>query len=205
MSKSEIKPNDMFECLRLNIMEYDSLRPPISWGLFPLPLNSTYEILMNGNKRNIFKKDVIFYKEISKYINSYRYDFEVSKSDSIYTFVTLILSMAFVVGTTLLTVVYFYFTTLQVILFTAIIGFPTFYIFLVGVIKRRRITSGKKHDADLKKVVQMFIDHGVELINVNNLDPQDYSIKIKHNDYDFLEYEKQENNSYLGYLKNESK
>ena len=80
MSKLEINPGDMFESLRLNIMECDSLRPPISWGLFPLPINSTFEILMNGKKRDIFKKDIIFYKEISKYINSYRYDFEVSKS-----------------------------------------------------------------------------------------------------------------------------
>jgi hypothetical protein len=205
MSKLEINPGDMFESLRLNIMEYDSLRPPISWGLFPLPINSTFEILMNGKKRDIFKKDIIFYKEISKYINSYRYDFEVSKSDRIYIFVTLILSMTFVVVTSLLTIVYFSLTTLQGILFTAIIGFPTFYIFLVGVIKRRLMTSGKKHDTDLKKVVQMLIDYGVELLSENNLDPHDFPIKIKHNDYDFLNYEKQENNSYLGYLRNESK
>jgi hypothetical protein len=42
MSKLEINPGDMFESLRLNIMEYDSLRPPISWGLFPLPIKLNF-------------------------------------------------------------------------------------------------------------------------------------------------------------------
>ena len=112
--------------------------------------------------------------------------------------------MMFVVVTSLLTIVYFSLTSFQGILFIVIIGFPSFYVFIVGGIKRHRMISGEKHDADLKKVVQMLIDYGVELISENNLDPQDYPIKIKHNDYDFLNYEKQDN-SYLGYLRNESK
>ena len=201
MSKLEIKLVDMYESLRLNIMEHDSLRLPISWGIFPLPLNSTFEILMNGRKKDIFKKDHIFYNEISKYIKSYRYDFEISKSDKMYINITLILCMTFIVVTSVLTIVYFSLTSLQGILFTIIIGFPAIYVFLVGIIRRRRRTNGEKHDPDLKKIVQMLIDYGVKIINENKLDPQDYPIKIKHNDYDDLRYEKQEDNSYLGYFK----
>jgi hypothetical protein len=100
-----------------------------------------------------------------------------------------------------LTIVYFSLTSLQGILFTIIIGFPAIYVFLVGIIRRRRRTNGEKHDPDLKKIVQMLIDYGVKIINENKLDPQDYPIKIKHNDYDDLRYEKQEDNSYLGYFK----
>ena len=63
MSKLEIKPGDMFESLRLNIMEYDSLRLPIAWGLFPLPLNSTFEILINGKKEIFLKKILVSIKK----------------------------------------------------------------------------------------------------------------------------------------------
>lgn len=197
MSKIEITPEEMIESLRINIMMYDSPRPPASWGLSSL--RSSFEIMIN-RKKDLFKKETNLYENVSKYIRNYTFDTEVSRSDRIFISFTVLILIAFLVLVSSLIIIYLSLNDLQAIILISIIGFPTIFLYLIMLYYKRQTSMGKKHDTDLKIVVQMLIDHAIELIKENNLDPLDYTIKIKHNDYEGLTYKKEENNKYLGYF-----
>jgi hypothetical protein len=200
MSKIEINPKEMIESLRINIMEYDSPRPPVSRDLFPLSLRSSFEIMRSRNK-DTYKMETKFYEDVSKYIRKYTFDTEVSGSERIFIIITFIITLAFLVLISSLLIIYLSLNELQAIILIVIIGFPTIFLYLIMLYNKRKTSMGKKHDTDLKIVVQMLIDHAVELIKENNLDAADYPIKIKHNDYEGLTYKKQKNSKYLGYFK----
>jgi hypothetical protein len=61
-----------------------------------------------------------------------------------------------------------------------------------------------RHDKELKKSVQILIDFGVQFCMENNLNPEMFQIKLRHNDYDDLIYEKRGQNNFVGFLKNET-
>lgn len=153
------------------------------------------------SRKNVFKKETKFYEDVSKYIKKYTFDTEVSGSERIFIIITFIITLAFLVLISPLLIIYLSLNDLQAVILIVIIGFPTIFLYLIMLYNKRKTSMGKKHDADLKIVVQMLIDHAVELIKENNLDPHDYPIKIKHNDYEGLTFNKQENNEYLGYFK----
>lgn len=54
----------------------------------------------------------------------------------------------------------------------------------------RRRVLGERHDEELKRSVQSLIDFGVQFVKNNDLNPDIFPIKLRHNDYDDLIYEK---------------
>lgn len=84
----------------------------------------------------------------------------------------------------------------------SILIFSSIYIIYVNMSTRNRQIWGEKCDETIKKTIQELIDHGIELIKKENFNPQDYPIKLRHNDYNGLKYEKEHENSYIAYLEN---
>lgn len=80
---------------------------------------------------------------------------------------------------------------------------PSIYLFLVWMSTRNRRFFGEKYDDNLKKALQDLIDYGLELIKKENLNPEEYPLKLRHNDYKGLEYEIKGKNKYIGVFKNE--
>jgi hypothetical protein len=80
-----------------------------------------------------------------------------------------------------------------------IIGLSGFYfVFSWASTKYRRI-AGEKYDTDLKLAVQELVDYAVEFYKTEELDPRDFPIYLKNNDYNGLTYERKRKN-YRGYV-----
>lgn len=74
-----------------------------------------------------------------------------------------------------------------------------FICFLFWIYKSYK-NAGEKYDEEIKKAVQELIKYGNNYIKENNLNPQDYPLKLRHNDYNGLKYEKEHENNYIAYL-----
>nr|WP_054858331.1 hypothetical protein [Methanobacterium formicicum] len=61
-------------------------------------------------------------------------------------------------------VIYLNFSLFNTILGTVIVSIPSFYLYLVWIITKRRKTAGEEYNNDLKILIQEIIDHGAELI-----------------------------------------
>jgi hypothetical protein len=109
--------------------------------------------------------------------------------------------LLFIVTSSFISTIIFSFSYLQTIVFSVIIAIPSIYIYLVWLIMRRRHFLGEKHDENLKKTVQMLIEYGLKSIRNEELDPKDYPIRLRHDDYEGLIYEKKGKNDYVGFFK----
>lgn len=75
------------------------------------------------------------------------------------------------------------------------------YFIILGISTRKRRIVAEKYDGDIKNVIQQLIDRGVEQITEHRLDPTDYPIKLRNNDYNGLSYEIKGKNNYIGFFK----
>lgn len=189
------------EGLRLYIMELDPLRIPIKFGIYPYSFSTYFEFLFKNKERNLVKKNKIFYRETLKNMKAYRKDTEVSPKELTILFSSLIAVLMFLgLGSALISVITSL-SFLQGIIFLILIAIPTFYLYFAWMGTRRRNFLGKRHDTTIKHTIEMIIDHGNNYIKENNLNPVDFPIKLKHNDYENLIYKKQGQNDYIGYFK----
>ncbi len=69
----------------------------------------------------------------------------------------------------------------------------------VGPVQKRRRIAGEKYNTDLKMAVQELVDYAVKFYKKEELDPRDFPIYLKNNDYNGLTYERKEKN-YKGYV-----
>ena len=136
------------------------------------------------------------------------YDFRTdTKVDSkemvlpiVFLFSDIFVIMAITVGITN----FYSLNIVQGCLILVLIGLPLLFVFFSYVIRNRRKVLGERHDKELKKSVQILIDFGVQFCMENNLNPETFPIKLRHNDYDDLIYEKRGQNNFVGFLKNET-
>lgn len=90
---------------------------------------------------------------------------------------------------------------IQVFLLMVVFNPVTLYFFILGISTRKRRIVAGKYDGDIKYVIQELIDRGIELITEHSLDPTDFPIKLRNNDYNGLSYEIRGNNNYIGFFK----
>lgn len=81
-----------------------------------------------------------------------------------------------------------------------ILIFSSIYSIFVHMSTRKRQIWGEKCDKTIKRSVQELIDYGKEYIKENNLNPLDYPLKLRHNDYNGLKYQNNGKNKYMGYF-----
>lgn len=82
-----------------------------------------------------------------------------------------------------------------------IIIFISIYALYVYMSMKNRRIWGKKCNQTIKNINQELITLGIELTHKNNSNPKDFPIKLRHNDYEGLEYEMKGKNSYICYFK----
>lgn len=49
--------------------------------------------------------------------------------------------------------------------------------------------------------MSLLIDYGIDLVRESDLDPMDFPLKLRHDDYEGLVYERKGKNSFMGFFK----
>lgn len=212
------------------IMELDPYRPPINTGLSPYSLKIGSELLSKQEARSYFLENNIdlsqnirenlkpFFEKVSYPFTSFEISssqflirhlmnssnsrkktdlFQMTKTDLNYIFKPYLLLLIFYIF--LIIIVGPFVSSIPYLIIFLII-FPSSYLFFIWIFSRRRRIAGEKYDKDIKKSVQELIDYGVEFVKKNELDPNDFPIKLRHNDYEGLKYEKKGENDYIGFI-----
>jgi hypothetical protein len=203
LTSENIQAEKMVEGLIAYIMEFEPARPPAPIGIIPYSFNTFFKLLSKQKQRNYFvRNDPDLYqktrKEMKLYFeNATKFD----AKDILKIFFILIIWISALGGAFIFVFgIVLGFNPFQGILSIVIIGTPITYLFLVWMITRRRNSFGKKYDQNIKRAVQHLIDYGRNKIIEENLNPKDYPIKLRHNDYDGLIYEKKGKNNYVGFF-----
>ena len=185
------------------ITELEVFRPPAPIGINPYSIRTTLYLLSKQSKRYFFvkqnpelhKKTLDLQKPYSKKFSPLNPKEILKLFFSLITVILIVVGLCFVIF-----VIYLNFSLLKTILGTIIVSIPSFYLYLVWIITKRRKTAGEEYDIDLKNLIQEIIEQGTELIYEKNLNPQKFPIKLRHNDYNGLKYDKKGKNNYVGYF-----
>jgi uncharacterized Tic20 family protein len=200
MLSEDIKKN--IEGLCTYIMEFEPSRPPAPIGIIPYSFSTFFELMFKQKQRNYFvRNNPNLYQKTRKEMEPYLKNatkFSFKEKLSLY-FYLLILSVL-VLGLSIIVSNVYSLNIFHGSLFLVVIGLPSYYLFIIWIIKMRRDTFGEKYDNNIKIAVQILIDYGSELIKKENLNPQDFPIKLRHNDYNGLVYGKKGKNNYVEFF-----
>ncbi|MBF4474905.1 MULTISPECIES: DUF2207 domain-containing protein [Methanobacterium] len=185
------------------ITELEVFRPPAPLGINPYSIRTTLYLLSKQSKRYFFvKTNPELHGKTRNLQKPYSKKFsQFNPKEILKLFFSLITVILIVVGLCFsIFVIYLNFSLFNTILGTVIVSIPSFYLYLVWIITKRRKTAGEEYNNDLKILIQEIIDHGAELIYEKNLDPQKFPLKLRHNDYKGLKYDTKGKNNYVGYF-----
>jgi len=172
----------------------------------PFLQEGIYSNLINPDPNEYFLRySLRFNRNYQRMINlkndSHYKRFRFTQIDSGFSFISYIAISLFVI-IILAKFMSLYVNINQNNLFILIISsFILIYLFFTFISTRRRRIAGEKYKNDLRLVVQDLIDYGIKLIKENDLD-LDLSIKLRHNDYRGLIYEKNGKNEYVACFEN---
>nr|WP_319372835.1 hypothetical protein [uncultured Methanobacterium sp.] len=205
MKTHQINPSKMMGGLCAYITELDSLRPPSRFGVSSQSFSVTMELLLKERQKSyFFKNNPEVKQKISREMRDFRTDTNVDPKEirlpSIFLAIVIFVTLGIPIGIGR----FYYLSILQGCLIIILIGIPLIYLAFSFAIMNRRRVLGERHDEELKRSVQILIDFGVQFCNDNNLDPDMFLIKLRHDDYDGLIYDKKGQNNFEGYFKNET-
>ncbi|MDD3753466.1 MAG: hypothetical protein QM396_07105 [Euryarchaeota archaeon] len=202
MTKTNIKSNRIVEGLGAYITELDSLRPPSRFGVSSQSFVVTMELLFKQPQKSyFFRNNRELKKKVSRKMHDFRTDTKVDSKEMIMTLIPFLIGVFFIItSTTIITDIYSLSIGQSSLILIGISILILYFFFSFAIMNRRKVL-GERHDEDLKRSVQSLIDFGVELCNDNNLNPDIFPIKLRHDDYDGLIYKKKGQNNYVGYLK----
>ena len=197
-----MKTNEIVGGLSAYITEIDSVRPPSRFGVSSQSFAVTLELLFKQRQRSYFLKHNRELKQkISTEMHDFRTDTKVDSKEMVlplaYLFIDIFVIMAITIGITN----FYSLSIVQGCLVLVLISLPLLYIYFSFIIRNRRRVLGERHDEELKRSVQSLIDFGVQFCTDNNLNPNMFPIKLRHDDYEGLIYEKKGKNNFVGYLK----
>lgn len=198
--RSETKHYKNIKGLNVYIMELDSFRSP---GISILDYNiitAIFKLYKNIPKTFFIKNNEEIHGKTVKKIENYLKNREIEQKEQKIIKYSLFLILAFVWGVPIILREIFSLTLFQEILILLIIGLPSLNLYFAWLITRRKNYLGKKYDADLKIAVQRLIDYGIIFINQKNLNPNNFPIKLRHDDYYGLNYEVKGINKYVGFF-----
>lgn len=184
----------MIEGVNDYITELDSFRPQISIRAVYLSVYSTLLSHKNKNITNFIRKNPKLHEKIQKNLDPYfKKVVKITFKDVLKLFSGIILISLLGI---ILAIIY---TNNLIKVVTGSINSLFFIYFLFWIYKSYKNT-GEKYDIELKKAVQLIIDHGTEIAQKDGLNPEDFPIKLRHNDYKGLKYDKKGKNNYVGYF-----
>lgn len=197
-----MKTNEIVGGLSAYITEIDSVRPPSRFGVSSQSFAVTLELLFKQRQRSYFLNHNRELKQkISTEMHDFRTDTKVDSKEMVlpiaYLFIDIFVIMAITIGITN----FYSLSIVQGCLVLVLISLPLLYIYFSFIIRNRRRVLGERHDEDVKRSVQLLIDFGVQFCTDNNLNPNMFPIKLRHDDYEGLIYEKKGKNNFVGYLK----
>lgn len=193
----------LVEGLCIYAMRLDPMRDPVSAGVTQYSISVLFTFLFNGNKQKFLVKNR---PDIDKRVKEIMDSFYKNAKDSgnngnkLESIVFLILVLI-MLGLSAGALVVFDLSLFNLLLLASLFFLIFFHIFLVWASTRRRRILAKRYDGDIKLAVQCLIDYGVEFVRENDLDPLDFPVKLRHDDYDGLVYEKQGKNKFVGVFK----
>lgn len=202
MKKHYIKLNEIVGGLGAYIIELDSFRPPSRFGVSPLSFTGTIELLFKQRQKSYFLKNNRELKQkISTEMHDFRTDTKVDSKEMVLPLVYLYIDVFFILAITIGITDFYSLSIVQGCLVLLLIGLPLLYVYFLFIIPKRRNVLGERHDEELKRSMRILIDFGVQFCKDNNLDPDMFPIKLHHDDYEGLIYEKNGKNNFVGYLK----
>ena len=183
------------------ITEFEQFRPPIPFVVSPYTFKRIFKLASKQRDRFYFVRNSDLNRKTRRIMDGYFQDRVKSMRDSLFVFLTTILTFLIVLGCVLLFKIYLNLSEVHSMFLTLIIGILTVYPVLAWKVNKVRTLNGKKHENDIKNAVQMLIDHGKGCIEENGLNPTEFPIILRHNDYDGLEYEIKGFHDYIGFFK----
>lgn len=205
MKNHYIKSNEIVEGLSVYITELDSLRPPSRFGVSSLSFVGTMELLFKQRQKYyFFKNNRELKQKISTLMHDFRTDTNVDSKEMVLPIVFLFSDIFVIMAITIGITNFYSLNIIQGCLILVLVGLPLLFVFFSYVLRNRRKVLGERHDKELKKSVQLLIDFGVQFCTENNLNPEMFPIKIRHDDYNGLVYETKGHNNFVGFLKNET-
>jgi len=202
MKTHVVKPNRIVEGLGAYITELDSFRPPMKFGVSPLSFTGTLELLFKQRQKSyFFKNNHELKQKVSREMHNFRTDTNVDSKETIVTLTFFFIVSFFILAITIGITDIYSLSIGQGSLILVVVSLPLLYLFFSYAVMNRRRVLGERHDEELKRSVQSLIDFGVQFVKNNDLNPDIFPIKLRHNDYDNLIYEKKGKNNYVGFLK----
>ena len=202
MTSKEVVVEKLAGGLCLYIMQLEPLRPPSPTGVTQYTIKILFKLLFRHGERDyLFKNKSDLYQETKDELSEfYKNTGNIGKKEERLESSIFLIWLFLVIGLSLAISILNNLTIFNALLVALIISCTTLYLFLVWISTRRRQIVGKKYDENLKRTVQLLVDYGIELVHENDLDPQNFPIKLRHNDYNGLKYEKKGKNNYLGFF-----
>jgi len=186
------KPKKLAEGMHIYITQLDFYRPPVSFGLLPWSYKLIFKLLFKSMSQYYFFshcKNV--YRKTRKDLDPFFKDLQkVSLKDH---FILYVVIMGWLIFSVIICVTIFKQILIN-ILFSVIIGLSGLYLIMAWSFTKRRRIAGERYNTDLKMAVQELVDYVVGFYKTEKLDPKDFSIYLKNNDYNGLTYEREGKN-----------
>lgn len=202
MTQGNFQTEKMIDGLIFHINQLDEGRIPVPLGFSPNSFKIIFQLLFTGKRNYFVRNNPDLYQKTQKILEDFFKDNldsedKLNKRNSFYWTVWIIL----VLGLPTLAVILFNLSLFSTIFMGMILSLLGFYIVIARISTTHRNILGKKYDEDIKLAVQLLIDHGIVLIRENGLDPVDFPIRLRHDDYNGLVYEKKGKNKFVGVFK----
>ncbi len=192
-----MKPEKLVEGMHIYITQLDFYRPPISFGLLPWSYKLLFKLLFKSMSQYYFFshcKDL--YRKTRKDLDPFfKALLKVSLKDH---FILYVVIMGWLIFSVIICVTIFK-EILISILFSVIIGLSGLYLIMAWSFTKRRRIAGETYNEEIKVVTQGLIDYSIEFFKKEGLNPLEFPIKLKNDDYTGLSY-KNNGKNYMGYV-----
>jgi len=198
LSTVNIQPKKLVVGLTVYVTELEFYRPPVSWGFMPWSFGVYLKVLFKLTSRYYFakncrdlyiktKKDLDpFFKELQRF----------DRKETVIGYFSLMIWLFFSVIISIILLESIFYSFLVAIIIGLSGSILIFSWFSTGI----RREAGEKYNSDIKRVFQELIDYAGEFFKEKNLDPRDFPILLRHDDYKGLRYERKGKNNFVGYV-----
>lgn len=202
MIKRDFQTDKMLNGLILYIRQLDERRVPVPVGFSPNSLRVIYQLLFTNKRKYFIKHNHDLYQKSKKDLNNiYKEAMNPSNEENRFESIVFFGIIVFVIFVSSLALFLFDLSLANFLFLGFLLTLADYYLYLVWASTRGRRILAEEYDDDIKMVVQVLIVYGGELVLENGLDHEDFSIQLRHDDYDGLVYEMKGKHNFMGVFK----